>query len=452
MSDGGFALIPDQPEAPKLVTELPGPESRKLIARDHKVTSPSYTRGDPLVMDRAIGSVAIDPDGNHFLDLTAGIAVTATGHAHPHVVQAIKKQADRFLHMSGTDFYYDQQVKLSERLAKLAPMSGKNRVFLSNSGAEAVEAAFKLSRYYTGRQHVVAFWGAFHGRTFGAMSLSGSKVVHSKQYKPLVPGVTHVTYPNPFHPPGRTRPEDVVDFTLNEINRIFKRTVAPSEVAAIFVEPIQGEGGYIVPPDDFLPRLRKLCDEHGILLVCDEIQSGMGRTGKMWAVQHTGTEPDIITTAKGLASGMPLGAMIAREEIMTWIPGSHASTFGGNPVCCAASLATLDLLEGGLIENAAKVGQRFLTGLQGLKEKFSAIGDVRGKGLMLCAEFVTDQESRAPAGEMRNKVVTECYLRGLLVLGCGDGGIRFAPALCITEKQADVALGILSDALRAATK
>jgi len=447
---GTFTLIPEQPNAPQLATELPGPKAKELMARDHLVTSPSYTRGDPLVMDRAIGSVAIDPDGNHFLDMTAGIAVTSTGHSHPYVVKAIQEQAGKFLHMSGTDFYYVQQIDVSERLASLAPMSGKNRVFLTNSGAESIEAALKLSRHYTGRQHVLAFWGAFHGRTFGAMSLCGSKVVHSQGFKPLVPGVTHVTYPNPFRPAGRVAPEEVVDFTMSEIDRILTRTVAPDEVAAIFVEPIQGEGGYVVPPLDFLPRLRELCDQHGILLVCDEIQSGMGRTGKLWAVQHSDVEPDIITSAKGLASGMPLGAMIAREEIMTWPPGAHASTFGGNPVCCAAAVATMDLLEGGLIENAGAVGEKIRTGLATLKDKYEAIGDVRGKGLMLCADFVTDGESNKADAETRNKVVRECYLRGLLVLGCGESGIRFAPPLCFTEAQADTALAIIDEALSAA--
>lgn len=449
MSKAGFSLIPDQPDAPKLVTELPGPKAQKLIERDHKVTSPSYTRGDPLVMDHAIGCVAIDSDGNHFLDLTAGIAVTSTGHCHPYVVEAIKTQADRLLHMSGTDFYYRPQVDLAERLAKLAPISGKNRVFFGNSGTEAVEAALKLCRYHTGRQNVLAFWGAFHGRTFGSMSLCGSKEVHRRGFKPLLPGVTHVSYPDPYRPAAGVGTNSVVDFTMGEIGRVFARSVNPKEVAAIFVEPIQGEGGYIVPPPEFLPRLRELCDQYDILLVCDEIQSGMGRTGKMWAVQHSGVEPDIITTAKGLASGMPLGAMIARERVMDWIPGSHASTFGGNPVCCAASLATLDLLEGGLVENAATIGEYFLAGLAELKAKHQAIGDVRGKGLMLCADFVTDRESRKGDPQTRDKVVTECYLRGLLVLGCGESGIRFAPPLCITEKQADTALAILGESLAA---
>jgi len=452
MNRAGLTIIPDHPDAPKLVTELPGPKAKELIERDHKVTSPSYTRGDPLVMDRAIGCVAIDPDGNHFLDLTAGIAVTSTGHSHPYVVEAIKAQAERFLHMSGTDFYYEPQVRLAERLAESAPMPGKKRVFFTNSGAESIEASLKLSRYYTGRQHVIAFWGAFHGRTYGALSLCGSKAVQSERFKPLVPGITHVTYPNPFRPSRGLKADEVTDFTMAEIDRIFKRRVAPSEVAAIFVEPIQGEGGYIIPPDDFLPRLRKLCSDNGILLVCDEVQAGAGRTGKLWAVEHWSVEPDIIASAKGLASGMPLGAMIAREELMTWKPGSHASTFGGNPVCCAASLATLDLLEAGLIENAATVGAHMFAGLEKLKDKHEIIGDVRGKGLMLCAEFVTDRDSLKPAPKIRDKVVTECYLRGLLVLGCGDSSVRFAPPLCLTIDQADTALAVLDESLAAAGK
>ncbi len=301
MANAKFVLIPEQPEAPVLVGKIPGPKAAEWVARDQQVMSPSYTRDYPLVIDQAIGSVVTDADGNRFLDLTAGIAVTATGHCHPHVVEAIQKQATRFLHMSGTDFYYDQEILLAERLARLAPMSGKNRVFFTNSGAEAIEAAFKLARHQTGRQHVIAFWGAFHGRTFGAMSLSGSKAIHRKRFMPMVPQITHVTYPNPFRPDRAARAaESLVDFTINEIEHtVFRREVGPEEVAAIFVEPIQGEGGYLVPPADFLPRLRELCDRHGILLVCDEVQCGMGRTGKMWAVEHVGVEPDIIAAGQG---------------------------------------------------------------------------------------------------------------------------------------------------------
>ena len=355
--------------------------------------------------------------------------------------------------MSGTDFYYDQEILLAERLARLAPMSGKNRVFFTNSGAEAIEAAFKLARHQTGRQHVIAFWGAFHGRTFGAMSLSGSKAIHRKRFMPMVPQITHVTYPNPYRPADLHAGRSLTDFTIDEIEHtVFRREVGPDEVAAIFVEPIQGEGGYLVPPADFLPRLRELCDRHGILLVCDEVQCGMGRTGKMWAVEHVGVEPDIIALAKGIASGMPLGAILAREEIMNWPPGSHASTFGGNPVACAAALATLDLLEGGLMENAAKVGAHLVEKLREVQNEFPAIGDVRGLGLMVAADFVVDRESRRGDGEMRNRVVMECFRRGVLALGCGESAVRFCPALTITEKQIDAAVGVFREAVAAASR
>ncbi|MCE5269344.1 MAG: acetyl ornithine aminotransferase family protein [Planctomycetaceae bacterium] len=447
------ALIPEQPSAPALVCDLPGPKAREFVARDQRVMSSSYTRDYPLVVDRAIGSVVIDPDGNRFLDLTAGIAVTSTGHAHPYVVEAIQKQAARFLHMSGTDFYYDQEITLAERLAKLAPMSGRNRVFFTNSGAEAIEAAFKLARHQTGRQHVIAFWGAFHGRTFGAMSLSGSKAIHRKRFMPMVPQITHVTYPNPYRPVEMCNSDGVVDFALNEIEHtVFRREVGPEEVAAIFVEPIQGENGYVVPPPDFLPRLRDLCTRYGILLVCDEVQSGMGRTGKMWAVQHVGVEPDIVAMAKGIASGMPLGAIIAREEVMNWPPGSHASTYGGNPVACAASLATLDLLEGGLVENAAKVGPYLMAKLRELQNEFPAIGDVRGLGLMVAADFVVDRKGRQPDPGRRNRVIQECFRRGVLVLGCGESSVRFCPALTISERQIDAAMVVFREAVGAAMR
>ncbi|MEN6449033.1 MAG: acetyl ornithine aminotransferase family protein [Thermoguttaceae bacterium] len=451
MAHEKLTLIPEQPSAPALVGEIPGPKARDLVARDERVMSPSYTRDYPLVIDRAIGSVVIDPDGNRFLDLTAGIAVTATGHAHPYVVDAVQKQAARFLHMSGTDFYSDPEIVLAERLARLAPMSGRNRVFFTNSGAEAIEAAFKLARHQTGRQHVIAFWGAFHGRTFGAMSLSGSKAIHRKRFMPMVPQITHVTYPNPYRPIEVNGSGSVVDFTIDEIEHtVFRREVGPEEVAAIFVEPIQGENGYIVPPRDFLPRLRDLCTRHGILLVCDEVQSGMGRTGRMWAVEHVGVEPDIIAIAKGIASGMPLGAIIAREDIMNWPPGSHASTFGGNPVACAASLATLDLLEAGLIENAAQVGSYLIARLRELQREFAAIGDVRGLGLMAAADFVVDRTSRCPDAERRNRVIQECFRRGLLVLGCGESAVRFCPALTISEGQIDTAIAVFREAVAAA--
>lgn len=445
-----FPLIPEQPAAPHLVTPLPGPKAKALVDRDQVVTSPSYTRDYPLVMESGIGSVVVDPDGNRFLDMAAGIAVNATGHSHPYVVEAIIEQTRRFIHMSGTDFFYRPQIELAERLAKLAPMSGRNRVFFTNSGAEALEAAFKLSRYHTQRQNVIAFWGAFHGRTYGAMSLTGSKAIQQKRFGPMVPGVQHVTYPNPYRPAGNVGVDKIVDFTFDEIERIFKRKVDPSGVAAIFVEPIQGEGGYIVPPSDFFPRLRELCDQHGILLVCDEVQSGFGRTGRMWAVQHYGVEPDIITSAKGIASGMPLGAMIARESVMDWPYGAHASTFGGNPVACAASLATIDLLEAGLIDNAAKVGAHLQSKLREMQKSMPCIGDVRGKGLMVVAEFIKPDGGKTPDPELRNKTVMAAFNRGLLVLGCGESGIRFSPALTVSEAQIDTAVKLLGEAIAGA--
>jgi len=448
-----YPLIPEQPDAPLLVTEVPGPEARAWAERDRRVTSPSYTRDYTLVVDHAIGSVITDPDGNRFLDMTAGIAVTATGHCHPYVVAAIREQAGRCLHMSGTDFYYKPQILLAERLAAVAPISGDSRVYFCNSGAEAIEAALKLARYHTGREHVIAFWGAFHGRTYGAMSLGGSKVVQRRGFSPMVPSIHHVSYPNPYRPPGGVGADQLVDFTFREIeDQVFKRLVGPEEVAAVFVEPIQGEGGYIVPPTDFLPRLRRLCDEHGILLVLDEVQSGMGRTGRMWAAEHVGVEPDILATAKGIASGMPLGAMIAREEVMDWESGAHASTFGGNPVACAAALATIELLEAGLMRNAAEVGEHLQSELRKVQTSCPEIGDVRGRGLMVVAEFVEDRESRKLAPKLRNAVVMECFRRGLLVLGCGESGIRFCPALTISRPQVDKALGILAQAVQEAAR
>ena len=441
----GFPLIPNQPDAPVLKTPLPGPKAKSLTERDRQVTSPSYTRDYPLVVDHAIGSVVTDPDGNRFLDMTAGIAVTATGHCHPYVVDAIRRQTEKCLHMSGTDFYYESQIRLAERLAQLAPMRGKNRVFFTNSGAESNEAALKLARYHTGRQHVIAFIGAFHGRTYGAMSLGASKVIQSQGFKPLVPQISHVDYPNPYRPLGAEK--NVTDHSINEINMIFKRKVAPDEVAAIFVEAIQGEGGYIVPPDDFLPRLRALCTEHGIMMVCDEVQTGMGRTGKMWCVQHSGVEPDMVTSAKGIASGLPLGALIAPEHIMNWTYGSHASTFGGNPVSCAASCATLDLLEAGLLENAALMGKHLMAQLIQFRDDIEQVGDARGKGLMAAIDFVKDLTTREAHPDLRNRVIQSCFKRGLLVMGCGESAIRFCPALTVSEKQIDTAMSILHDAI-----
>ncbi len=387
-----------------------------------------------------------DLDGNRFLDFTAGIAVCSTGHCHPQVVEAVQRQAGQLLHMSGTDFYYEPQANLAAKLAEIAPGNDRQRVFFTNSGAESVEAAFKLARYHTGRQHVIAFFGAFHGRTMGALSLTGSKVTQRRGFAPLVPEVSHVDFPNcyrcPHHPVS-----GCCDRTFDDIENLFARTVSPDEVAAFIVEPIQGEGGYIVPPPDFHPRLKALAEKHGILYVVDEVQSGMGRTGKMLAIEHWGVQPDIICLAKGIASGMPLGAIIAREEIMNWPPGSHASTFGGNPVSCVAALETIKLLEEELIENAAVVGEFLQQQLRKLADKHTIIGVVRGLGLMVGVELVRDRDTREPAPDVRDAVVQACFRRGLLLLGCGKSTLRFCPPLVIDEGDVETAMEILDAAL-----
>jgi 4-aminobutyrate aminotransferase len=391
------------------------------------------------VVERGSGAVIVDVDGNRFLDFTAGIAVTATGHCHPEVVAAIQDQAAKLIHMSGTDFYYAPQIDLAERLAKSAPGPTPKKVFFTNSGAEAIEAAFKLSRWHTERSRVVAFFGAFHGRTYGAMSLSGSKLVHRRGFSPLVPDIHHVSYPkacpNGGCANGCAMVRDIED-------TIFKRTAPPEEIAAIFVEPIQGEGGYNPLPAGCLPALRGLCDKHGILLVVDEVQSGMGRTGKLFAVEHYGVEPDIIASAKGIASGLPLGAIIARDSIMDWPPGSHASTFGGNPVSCRAALATLDLLDTGYMQNACERGRQLRAGLQQLCEKHRGLKNVRGMGLMTACD-VMNGTAYDPA--RREEIIQACFQKGLLLLSCGEGGLRFCPPLCITAEQVDACLRILDE-------
>src|SRR5262245_53467611 len=404
----------DNQTVPDIRTKLPGPRAQALLERDHRYMSPSYTRVYPLVVERGSGAVIQDVDGNLFLDCTAGIAVTSTGHCHPHVVAAIKDQADKLLHMSGTDFYYEPQIDLSQRLAELAPGEGPHRVFFTNSGAEALEAALKLARWHTGRSRAIAFFGAFHGRTYGAMSLSGSKLVHRRGFSPLVPDIHPVPYPR--------RCENCALGDCGGVRQIeetiLRRTAPPDEVAAIFVEPIQGEGGYHVPPAGFLPALRELCDRHGMLLVVDEVQSGMGRTGKMFACQHWDVEPDIICLAKGIASGMPLGAIIARDAVMSWPSGSHASTFGGNPVSCRAALATIDLLESGYMANAAQRGEQLRAGLRQLRQKHPELGDVRGLGLMTAVDLVRSRDPYEADPALRDRVVQSAFQRGLLLLGC----------------------------------
>ena len=429
---------------PRIKRPLPGPKARAIIRRDRELLSPSFTRSYPLVAAKGEGVWMKDPDGNVFLDFTAGIAVTSTGHCHPAVVRAIKKQADKLLHMSGTDFYYDGQVKLAEKLAELAPGKFKKRVLFTNSGTEAVEAAFKLARYKTRREKMISFFGAFHGRTMGALSLTGSRIRQKENFGPLVPGVTHVGYGYcyrcPYHLEYPSCNIDCVDYIEHTL---FKRTVPPNEVAAIIVEPIQGEGGYVVPPPGYHERLRALTKKYGILLIADEVQAGMGRTGKMFAIEHWGVEPDIITLAKGIASGLPLGAMIARADLMDWEPGSHANTFGGNPVACAAALETIRLLENGLLRNSAKVGDYLKSRLQELARQFPLIGDVRGQGLMVGVELVRNLETREPAARERDQIIAKAFRRGLLLLGCGESSIRFSPPLVVKQGEVDIAVKIL---------
>lgn len=431
----------DNRHVPSIETDLPGPKAQAFLERDAKYMSPSYTRVYPLVVGRGSGAVIEDVDGNLFLDCTAGIAVTAAGHCHPYVVGAMQDQASKLIHMSGTDFYYAPQIDLAERLAKSRP-GDTNRVFFTNSGAEALEAALKLARWHTGRSRIIAFFGAFHGRTYGAMSLSGSKLVHRRGFSPLVPDIHHAEYPRAGH-----EPEDGTLTGVEHIEKmLFQRTAPPDEVAAIFVEAIQGEGGYYVPPDDFLPSLRELCYKHGILMVVDEVQTGMGRTGKLFAVDHWQVDPDIICMAKGIASGMPLGAIIAKETIMDWPSGSHASTFGGNPVSCRAALATLDLLEKGYLDNATQRGEQLRAGLQALSKKHSQIGEVRGLGLMMAMDIV-NPESKELDANTRDQIVDKAFHLGLLLLGCGESAIRFCPPLCINEEQINIALKVLDEVL-----
>lgn len=426
---------------PKILTPLPGPNAAQLIAADEQYTSPSYTRVYPLAVARGAGAVIEDLDGNCFLDFTAGIAVTASGHCHPKVVEAIKAQSECLLHMSGTDFYYGPQRDLSERLAKLAPGVALKKVFLANSGTEAIEAAIKLARWHTGRKKIIAFYGAFHGRSLGALSLTASKIAQKRKFGPLLPDVHHVEYPNPYRGP-------TVEECFRQIEKnLFSRIAAPDEIAAIVVEPIQGEGGYIVPPAEFLPRLAELAKRHGILLVTDEVQSGMGRTGKMFAVEHFGIIPDIICLAKGIASGMPLGAIIASSDIMNWTPGSHASTFGGNPVCCAAALATIDLLQSELMQNASEVGEFFIKELARLANDHAIVGDVRGRGLMIGMELVKNRAEKLPAKVEAQQLIERCFHKGLLLLTCGESTIRFCPPLVITKEQVQSAIKILNEVL-----
>jgi 4-aminobutyrate aminotransferase len=435
---------------PKLVCPLPGPKARAAVAADDRLISPSYTRSYPLVAKRGRGIRVEDVDGNEFLDFAAGIAVTSTGHCHPEVVAAIQKQAAELIHISGTDFYNEPLTDLAERLSAVAPMPGPHRFFYGNSGAEAIECALKLARYHTGRQHIISFFGAFHGRTMGALSLTGSKPQQKRRFSPLVPGVTHIRYPYAYRGCSGG-PQEEEEFSLGCARyieeKLFKTILPPEEVAAVFIEPIQGEGGYVVAPDNFLRELRAICSRHGILLVADEVQSGAGRTGKWWAIEHSGVEPDMVCMAKGIASGMPLGVCMTRAEIMNWVPGSHASTFGGNPVSIAAALATMDVLEREGIANAGHVGGKMLERLHGWTETHPLVGEVRGRGLMIGIELVTDKATREPATALRNRIETLAFERGLMILGCGETSLRLCPPLIVTEEEATVALDILEEAL-----
>src|SRR6184192_2436011 len=434
---------------PKIKTALPGPNAKRILAGDEKYISPSYTRSYPLVAKSGRGIVVTDIDGNEFFDFSAGIAVVSTGHCHPDVVAAIQSSTGALLHMSGTDFYYESLITLAERLSKIAPMPGPHRFYYGNSGAEAIESALKIARYHTKRQHVIAFYGAFHGRTMGALSLTASKPQQRRRFAPLVPGVTHIPYPNVYRrPAGSDAKQYAIDCARFIEERLFKTTLPPEEVAAIFVEPVQGEGGYVPAPTEFLQELRAICDRHGILLVADEVQSGCGRTGKMWAIQHSGVEPDIICSAKGIASGMPLGIMMSKAHVMDWVPGSHASTFGGNPVCIAAALATLDVIEREGISNAATVGAHMMQRMQTWVAKYGIVGEVRGRGLMIGVEIVKDKKSKALAGKERDRIVDElCFERGVLMLGCGETTVRISPPLIITKEQADIAMNVLEEAI-----
>src|SRR5687768_2741990 len=432
--------------APDIRTALPGPKAKAIIDRDARFVSPSYTRDYPFVMARGEGAVVEDVDGNRFLDCAAGIAVNSTGVSHPDVVKAITGQAEKFIHMSGTDFYYEPQVRLAEELAGIVPIDGPVRSFFGNSGTEATEAAIKLARYFTKRHNIIAFFGAFHGRSLGALSLTASKGIQRRGFGPLLPGVYHAPFPNPYRFNG-SADQCAAECLAFITDQIFVHLCAPDEVAAIVVEPIQGEGGYVVPPRAFLQGLRDLATRHGIVLVVDEVQSGMGRTGKMFASEHFDLKADVVNIAKGIASGLPLGVTCARADVMSWPPGAHASTFGGNPVSCAAANATIKLLKDSLVANAAAVGAHLLEGLRELQNKHALIGDVRGKGLMIGIELVRNRQTKERAVDERSALVQAMFRRGVLVLGAGKSAVRLAPPLVLSKAQADSVLEVFDDAV-----
>jgi 4-aminobutyrate aminotransferase len=440
---------------PKLAGSPPGPKAMAAVEADARLISPSYTRSYPLVAKRGRGVRVEDVDGNEFLDFAAGIAVVSTGHCHPEVVAAIQKQAAELIHISGTDFFHEALTDLAEKLSAIAPMRGPHKFFYGNSGAEAIECALKVARYHTRRQHVLAFLGGFHGRTMGALSLTSSKPQQKRRFAPLLPGVTHLRFPNVYRDcTGDASEQEAYSLGCARYieENLFKTILPPEEVAAIFIEPIQGEGGYVVAPSNFLRELRAICDRHGILLVADEVQSGAGRTGKWWAIEHAGVEPDIVCMAKGIASGMPLGVCMTRAEIMDWIPGSHASTFGGNPVSIASALATIEIIEREAMSNARQVGAEIFKRLEEWKQSHPLVGDVRGRGLMIGIEIVADRQTRTPAAKWRDRVEMLAFERGLMVLGCGESTIRLCPPLIVTTEEATVALDILEEALTQAEK
>jgi 4-aminobutyrate aminotransferase len=432
---------------------LPGPKARSILKRDQAVISASYPRDYPFVMDHGKGTEVWDVDGNHFLDFAAGIAVVSTGHSHPRVVKAIQDQAEKFIHIS-SDFYHSTWVELAEKLNDIAPFLDNAVCFMTNSGTESVEAAIKLARQYTERSQFIGFLGAFHGRTMGSVTFTASKPGQHRGFYPLLNGVVHVPFPDPYRPvlqskPGEDYGETIVRYIEDEI---FGHLLPADEVAGVLVEPIQGEGGYIVPAPGFFPALRKLCDRHELLLVVDEVQSGVGRTGKWWAIEHFDVEPDIVCAAKGIASGMPIGAMFARESVMTWAKGSHGNTFGGNPVACAAALATIQLIEEEYLQNAAEVGEYTLDILCELMARHPSIGDVRGKGLMIGVEFVQDRQTKVPAEKLRDHILHLAFNMGLITLGCGKSVIRIAPPLSVTRSEVDGAMEILEQAITLAEK
>ncbi len=440
-------------DVPKIVVTPPGPKAREILERDSKVISPSYVRFYPLVVERGEGSLLYDVDGNVYIDLNSGLGVMNVGHAHPEVVEAIKRQAEKLLHYSNTDFYYEESVKFAEKLVSIAPGNFGKKVFFSNSGTESVEAAIKLARWRTKRQYVIGFIGAFHGRTYGSLSITSSKPVQRAGFSPLVPGIVHVPYPYSYRCPFGASPDDPEECANRTIafieDWVFGKFVPPEEVAAFIFEPIQGEGGYIVPPENFIPQLRKLANEHGILLIDDEVQAGMGRTGKWWAIQHFGVDPDILTSAKALGGGLPIGATIAREDVMTWPGGSHASTFGGNPVSCASGLATINVIEREkLVERAAALGDKVMKLLNEWKEKYEIVGDVRGKGLMIGIEIVKDKTSRKKAPDLAQEIMMRAWKSGVAIITAGVNALRIFPPLNIEEEYLFKALEIVEDKIR----